>query len=166
MKRAKPTSSRITELPDDYDERKPATTEELEMPVLDALIYLIPLSFLHLMLDILVHQQYLQEYTVREVAWRTLRAIPVLGLIRCIVHRLPPRPRQFVFFLASVASGLFLIHSTNNHGYYHVMKKAPSLGTLWVWSVVESELSLAIASLGIAGGYMYFWEGGSLNLYK
>jgi len=42
--------------------------------------------------------------------------------------------------------------------YYAVLKRAPAIGTLWVWSVVELELKWALVSvLGV--GAWGWWMG-------
>ena len=38
------------------------------------------------------------------------------------------------------------------------MKRAPTLGCLWIWSVIELDLGLAVASLACAGAFL--WRGG------
>lgn len=47
---------------------------------------------------------------------------------------------------------------TNSFGYMAVMKQAPPLGCLWVWSVIELDLAWAVLSL--AGTGMFVWLGG------
>jgi len=66
--------------------------------------------------------------------------------------------RRAVFFLTSVGAGCYLIYVTNSFGYMAVMKQAPPLGCLWVWSVIELELHWAVLSL--AGVGIYVWAGG------
>ncbi len=66
--------------------------------------------------------------------------------------------RQVFFLATSVGAGCYLIHVTNRYGYLAVMRQAPPLGCLWVWSVVELDLALAVLSLACAGGYM--WQKG------
>ncbi len=74
----------------------------------------------------------------------------------------PERTRQtltqiFFFCVANIA-GCYLIYAANTQGYYAVMKRAPPLGTLWVWSVIEMKLPFAVGSLLIAGTYVYYGE--------
>jgi len=57
-----------------------------------------------------------------------------------------------------VGAGCHLIYSSNEEAYFAVMKRAPPLGTLWVWSVIEMKLEVAVLSVGVVGGY--FWLGG------
>lgn len=66
--------------------------------------------------------------------------------------------RQAVFFVTSLVAGCYLIHISNKYTYLAVMKQSPSIGCLWIWSVVEMDLSLSLLSL--AGAYVYFWQGG------
>jgi hypothetical protein len=46
----------------------------------------------------------------------------------------------------------------NVYDYYAVMKQAPPLGTLWVWSVIEMKLPYALVGLVANLGYMW-WKG-------
>lgn len=54
--------------------------------------------------------------------------------------------------------GCYLIHITNVYGYLAVMKNAPGIGCLWIWSVVELDLLWAVPSLGICIGFLK-WKG-------
>ncbi|KAK2792068.1 hypothetical protein FQN52_004178 [Onygenales sp. PD_12] len=58
----------------------------------------------------------------------------------------PPSAKSFLFLPMAVLLGAQLISMTNEASYYAVMKTAPSIGTLWVWSVLE--LSAMPALLG------------------
>ncbi|GAD96062.1 conserved hypothetical protein [Paecilomyces variotii No. 5] len=59
----------------------------------------------------------------------------------------PPTLRTLVFLPLAVALGAKLVALTNEAGYYAVMKRAPSIGTLWVWSILE--LSAGAAAIGV-----------------
>ena len=63
-----------------------------------------------------------------------------------------------MFLAMSVGAGCYLIYSSNEEAYFAVMKRAPPLGTLWVWSVIEMRLGFAVGSLITVGAY--FWQGG------
>lgn len=66
--------------------------------------------------------------------------------------------RQAIFFVASVSAGCYLIHISNRYSYLAVMKQAPPLGCIWVWSVIELDLPSAVLSLACAG--LFLWQGG------
>lgn len=66
--------------------------------------------------------------------------------------------RQAIFFTASIVAGCYLIHISNKYGYIAVMKRSPPLGCIWVWSVIELNLTLSVLSLACALGF--FVQGG------
>lgn len=66
--------------------------------------------------------------------------------------------RQGIFFVASAIAGCYLIHVSNSYGYLAVMKQAPPIGCLWVWSVIELDLAWAVLSLAISAGFL--WQRG------
>ena len=47
---------------------------------------------------------------------------------------------------------------SNEEPYFAVMKRAPPLGTVWVWCVLEQRLEVAVLGIAVVGGY--FWFGG------
>ncbi len=55
-------------------------------------------------------------------------------------------------------TGCHLIHITNEFGYMAILKRSPPLGCLWVWSIIELNLPLALLSLACSGGF--FLQGG------
>lgn len=55
----------------------------------------------------------------------------------------------------SVSSGCYLVYISNNYSYMAVMKRAPPLGCLWLWAVMELDLLYAVPSLLVAIGYTY-----------
>ncbi len=79
-----------------------------------------------------------------------------------LVPGLPPRYqaalRQLIFFTTSSYAGCYLIHITNTSGYMAVMKQAPPLGCLWIWSAIELELPWAVLSL--TGAVAFLWQRG------
>lgn len=51
-----------------------------------------------------------------------------------------------LFYLSlAIVLGGWLVHTTNEAGYYAVMKRTPSIGTMWVWCVLE--ISSPVAAL-------------------
>ncbi|KAM7218374.1 hypothetical protein V8F06_006297 [Rhypophila decipiens] len=141
--------------------------------ILDTLLWSVSITMLHFTLDVLVQHQ----YSVNSIEWskvwaRTGQAWLVFAMLVYTLHlhpsspkivpRLPdrvqPAVRQAVFFSTSICAGCYLIHITNNFGYLAVMKQAPPVGCLWVWSVVELELPWAVLSLAIDGLFLW-WRG-------
>lgn len=69
-----------------------------------------------------------------------------------------PVARQTTFFSISLVAGCYLIYITSEYSYLAVLKQAPPVGALWVWSVIELNLGLAVLTL--AGSGLFFWQGG------
>lgn len=71
----------------------------------------------------------------------------------------PPALKTLVFLPVSVLLGAHLIAITNGEPYYAVMKKAPAVGTIWIWCILE--LSFGAAVLGALGPLIWgvWWMG-------
>ncbi|KAJ5457889.1 hypothetical protein N7475_009277 [Penicillium sp. IBT 31633x] len=71
----------------------------------------------------------------------------------------PPALRTLVFLPVAVLLGTHLIAITNGEPYYAVMRKAPAVGTIWVWCILE--LSFGAALLGALGPLVWgvWWMG-------
>lgn len=146
-------------------------TEDVN-PWLDTLLLAVSLSALHFTLEALTVHQYAAELVWRHVFWHTvLQAFPVLFLLIHFMHghlasiRTSKRTadaidglKQLLFVVIANVAGCYLIYLTNDKGYMAVMKNAPSIGTLWVWSVIELGLIGALA--GVAGPGAYAWYHG------
>ncbi|KAJ9656561.1 hypothetical protein H2201_008494 [Coniosporium apollinis] len=128
----------------------------------EAILYASSLSMLHFTLDVLVYNQYRQEIIWSEIFRRVATVFPVLILVVYMLHSQTasrfPLLKQLLFFGTSVAAGCYMIFSGNTRGYFAVMKRAPPVGTLWVWSVIEMQLPYAVASVVAVLGYLW-WNG-------
>ncbi|KAI4696195.1 uncharacterized protein J4E88_000367 [Alternaria novae-zelandiae] len=131
-------------------------------PLGDSILYSISMAVLHLTLDVLVYSQYREDILWNEILWRAFTAWPIFILAVYLTHvdfsyRFPIL-RDATFFGGSVVAGCYLIYSGNKHGYFYVMKSAPPVGTLWIWSVVEMSLPFAVTSVAAVLGYIW-WNG-------
>ncbi|KAK2015633.1 hypothetical protein LZ32DRAFT_656351 [Colletotrichum eremochloae] len=150
---------------DDDDEAKLSPAMER---VMDTLLWTVSLAMVHGTLDVLVQNQYAKEIEYPVVIGRTLAAFLVLSFLFYNLHEHPTSPnlvpglplrfqhpiRQAVFFVASTWAGCHLIYITNKFSYLYILKQAPTLGCLWIWSVLELDLAVAVASLAAAGAYL------------
>ena len=133
--------------------------EELPGPLSHALLYAVTFTMLHFTLDVLVHNQYRISIGWDLIFQRAATAFPALLLL---IYFFRPRAAtvwaQALFLAGSVGAGCYLVKSSNEDPYFAVMKRAPPLGTLWIWCVLEQRLEVAVAGLAVVGGY--FWWGG------
>ena len=148
------TTSSASEVPD-------TTTSYL-----DILLYTATLTMLHFTLTLLVHHQYATTPpSLGSILYTSSVASPTPALILLLVSILHPRSSQLfaqiLFAFLSVAAGAWLVHASNEDAYMAVMKKAPPLGTLWVWSIVEMRWEWAVGCLGVVAGWGW-WKGYSM----
>lgn len=120
-------------------------------PVGDAIFWAACLTMFHFTLDVLVYNQYAQETVWPAIYKRTGTILPILFLVIYISRtNLAKRlgvVRQMFFFAVAVGTGCYLIHAGNTYDYLAVMKQAPPLGTIWVFSVIEMDVWFAASSL-------------------
>ncbi|KAK4870633.1 hypothetical protein LT330_004981 [Penicillium expansum] len=71
----------------------------------------------------------------------------------------PPALKTLVFLPLAAVLGAHLISVTNGEPYYAVMKKAPAVGTIWIWCILE--LSFGAAVIGALGPLIWgvWWMG-------
>ncbi|KAH6893357.1 hypothetical protein B0T10DRAFT_559347 [Thelonectria olida] len=136
---------------------------------LEAMLWTFTLAIIHFTFEVLVQSQYGMDIEWPAVWGRTARAWTVFIFIFYPLHPHDANPklvpyvpqkyqhhiRQFIFFAMSLACGPYLIHISNRYGYMAVMKRAPPLGCLWLWSIVELDLVWAVLSLSITVAYSY-----------
>lgn len=131
-------------------------------PISNAIFLTLSLSMVHFTLDVLVYQQYRQEIEWGPIFRRTgsilLPLFVVIWLLCSRTAMKVPLLRQVLFLGIAVAAGCYTIFVGNNYTYYAVMKQAPPLGTLWIWSVYEMELKWALVSVVVDVGYL-LWKG-------
>ncbi|KAI9790786.1 MAG: hypothetical protein M1816_004744 [Peltula sp. TS41687] len=119
-------------------------------------------------MTVLVHNQYAQALDVPSI----LRSGPVWAafpLLMCIiypVHYLKAEAAtaytdalvELGLLVLSLVVGAQLVGVVSDRPYLAVMKRAPALGTVWVWTVVEvSWFTGVVGLLGVAG---WAWKRG------
>lgn len=134
-------------------------------PLGNAVFWSFTLSMIHFTLDVLVYNQYAQEILYRHIFQRTAVILPVLFFIVYIVGTETANKfataKQVMLCGIGVVAGCYTIHITNVYDYFYVLKQAPPLGTLWIWSVIEMRLPFAAACVALNMGYLW-WQGYSV----
>ncbi|KAG0129147.1 hypothetical protein HOY82DRAFT_417441 [Tuber indicum] len=134
------------------------TEEEVFGPGMQAFSLTIPLCMLLGTFDYLVHLQYRQEVDLNEIIWKVIKASPAIFTINCAFHsRRNWLSAQVLFFAISALAGCWLVRAVNRTGYYAVMKRAPQVGTLWIWAAVEMSLVPVLGSCLLVGGYSWYF---------
>lgn len=129
-------------------------------PVGDAVFWAVCLCMFHFTLDVLTFQQYRQEIEWAPIWKRTALVLPILWLLVYVMRSPTARKvevvRQLFFLAVGVGAGCYTIYVGNVYDYYAVMKQAPPLGTLWVWSVIEMQLPYALVGVVSNLAFMYY----------
>ncbi|KAK4998372.1 hypothetical protein LTR66_002384 [Elasticomyces elasticus] len=136
-----------------------AASEDPLGPFGDAVFFTLSLSMLHFTLDVLVYHQYRQDIAWDEIFARTTTVLPILFFLIYMLHTETasklPVVKQLFFLSIAVTAGCYMVFAGNTYDYFAVMKRAPPVGTLWIWSVIEMRLPYAVASLVAVGGFMW-----------
>ncbi|EGO03399.1 hypothetical protein SERLA73DRAFT_174865 [Serpula lacrymans var. lacrymans S7.3] len=142
--------------------------EEEETPLADeifsAAILIMPFTFFFLLMDILIHQQYARQPGFKELAGRLANNIPILSLFVFYTSRhKADRRTQALLFLISLFVGPRMIWLINRGSWLVNMRQCPPFATVWLYAVVQMNLGLAVASLILIFGWVW-WSGMKLLL--
>jgi hypothetical protein len=135
---------------DNTPAREPPSDDDKLTPLPEAVLYAVTMAVCHFTLDVLVYNQYREDIIWAEIITRAATALPIFFLLVYLSHlELPtrfPLLRNLAFFAGGIAAGSYLVHSGNKHGYFYVMKAAPPVATLWVWSTMEMDVQYSALS--------------------
>ncbi|KAG2348804.1 hypothetical protein BDR05DRAFT_1055754 [Suillus weaverae] len=145
------------------DIQKPGeTTDNVEpLPLADeifnAVVFIMPLTFFLIMMDILIHQQYAQHPTAGEVAGRLLTNFPILSIFVFYTTRHKANPRtQLALFILSLGVGPRMIWLINHGSWLVNMRQCPQFATIWLYAVVQLDLNWAVLALVMTGAWAWF----------
>jgi hypothetical protein len=131
-------------------------------PVGDAVFWTVCLCMVHFTLDVLVYNQFAQDVDWSAIWSRTGTMLPIMFLVVYMLRSDLARRlgifRQLFFLVVGVATGCYMIHAGNRYQYFAVMKQAPPLGTLWIYSVLEMDLLFAAGSLLLNVGFLLWGD--------
>ncbi|KAG6813490.1 hypothetical protein H0H92_010515 [Tricholoma furcatifolium] len=155
---------------------QPIAEEEEDAPlaeeIFNATVFIIPMSFLLLLMEILIHFQYGKHPTLKDLVDRMVPGVPIsVPGFAPYSGPLYPHPAmryksqrsmQFFLFVLGALSGSRMIYLLNRGPWLVNMKQCPPLATAWVYSVVQLELMPAVINLFVVGIYVW-WQGLSLR---
>ncbi|TEB30133.1 hypothetical protein FA13DRAFT_1733951 [Coprinellus micaceus] len=146
------------------DQKSGTVVEEFveeSLPIADeifnAVLYIIPVSFLLLMMEILIHQQYRQAASLQAILDRMIPGIPIVSLLVFYTLRYKSyRMMQLFLFVVSLLTSTRLIYLINRGNYKTNMKQDPPLATLWIYTIVQLDLGPAVLSLLTTGSFVWW----------
>lgn len=155
-------------------------------PLIDTVLLSLPLAAVHFTLAFLAAHQYAQNIPVGQLVRESaIVAFPILTFLihfahghiisfgsgRILHHKmLKPTARNITIYLVptlrtafflplAIYLGISLVLITNESPYYAVMKRAPAIGTLWVWCVLEMSVGAALLGVLCPIGWGMLWRG-------
>lgn len=136
---------------DREDESVPLAEE-----IFNAITIIIPISFLLLLMEILIHFQYGKHPTLHALVDRMLSGVPVLSIFIFYTTRYKSyRSMQLFLFVLGILSGSRMLYLLDRGSWVVNMQQCPPLATVWVYTIVQLDLLPAVVSLGVIG--MYVW---------
>ncbi|KIK98761.1 hypothetical protein PAXRUDRAFT_823544 [Paxillus rubicundulus Ve08.2h10] len=139
----------------DVDDGPPPLAEE----IFNALVIIMPHTFFLIMMDILIHHQYAKQPTIRDIADRLVNTFPIMAIFMFYtVRHKDDTIAQLALFLLSLGVGPRMIWLVNRGSWLTNLAQCPQVATIWLYTVVQLRLSLALLSLALIGGWTW-WTG-------
>ncbi|THH17942.1 hypothetical protein EW146_g2944 [Bondarzewia mesenterica] len=162
LKKVSETASFTETKPGQIKDQKDELNDEewpLAEEIFAAVTIIVPMSFLLLLMYILIHFQYGQQPQYGVIAERMISGVPILSIFIFYTNRHKrDRYAQSLLFILAIVVGTRMIHQVNYGSWLKNMQQCPPLGTLWVYSIVQLDLGLAVLSL-CAVGIWVWWTG-------
>ncbi|KAH8552347.1 hypothetical protein BGW37DRAFT_424718 [Umbelopsis sp. PMI_123] len=125
--------------------------------VLQAVFLAFPFSFLFATFEVTVQVQYSEPWSYRQLGWRMLHVLPALIPLIYVTNRYKPtRVMQALMTISSVVVGAFLLYTVHKSPSMGQMLRAPGLATIWIYLIVQLDLTPAVITLAIVGVYYYY----------
>jgi len=132
--------------------------EQVETPfaeeILNAMLLIAPFTFLLVMMDVVVHQQYAQKADLKVIVERLVSALPILSIFIYYTNKHKGNWRaKYLFFALSLAVGPRLVWVVNRAAWGVVMQQSPPLSVLWIYTIYQMDLGPAVLSLVFVGAW-------------
>ncbi|KAI9063361.1 hypothetical protein FKP32DRAFT_1650961 [Trametes sanguinea] len=122
-----------------------------------ALYLVIPMSFMLLLMEILVHYQYGRKPDYDTLRDRLVSGVPIIAFFVFYSNRYKTDRRvQIALFWLSCICGTRLVWLLNRGNWLTVMKQCPPIATAWIYAVVQLDLGPAVLSLMVAAGFTWY----------
>ena len=125
---------------------------------LDSLLISIPLVTLYASLDFIVHAQYdyVDDFYPR-ILNRHAPLLPVMIIMIMITSSFQSSKfAQFAFAIVSCLCGCLLIHYSQDNGTFGSMLLTPGLAILWIYFIIQMNLTLAVVTL--LGNILFYYR--------
>ncbi|OJT13339.1 hypothetical protein TRAPUB_10105 [Trametes pubescens] len=161
LKQAGTSGSKVPEVGNDEEDYE---ISPLADEIFRALYLVIPMSFMLLLMEILVHNQYGRHASFEALRDRLLSGVPILFVFVFYTNRYKADKRmQAALFWLSCIAGTRLIWLMNRGNWLVVMRQCPPIATAWIYAVIQLNLAPAVLSLVVAATFTWY-KGYKLNI--
>ncbi|KAF8974229.1 hypothetical protein BDZ97DRAFT_1751072 [Flammula alnicola] len=139
-----------------------ATQDSTEVPslsddIFNAVLLIIPFSSILLLMEILIRQQYGKTASMEAIMDRMVPGVPILSIFIFYTVRYKQHRRiQTLLFTISVLVGSRMLYLIDNASWLVNMKQCPALATIWIYTIVQLDLELAVVSLLTVGAFVWW----------
>ncbi|KAK0230832.1 hypothetical protein IW262DRAFT_1340754 [Armillaria fumosa] len=127
--------------------------------IFDAVVLIIPFTFLLVMMEILIHQQYGKVATLKILTDKLISGVPILSVFIFYTTRYKShRTMQFIFFVIANVVGPRMVYLLSRGSWLVNMKQCPPLATIWVYTIFQLDLGPAVLNLALVVAYVW-WKG-------
>ncbi|KAK0468306.1 uncharacterized protein EV420DRAFT_1503711 [Desarmillaria tabescens] len=124
--------------------------------IFDAVVLIIPFTFLLVMMEILIHQQYGRVATLEILTDKLISGVPILSVFIFYTTRYKShRTMQFIFFVIANVVGPRMVYLLSRGSWLVNMKQCPPLATIWVYTIFQLNLGPAVLNLVIVVAYVW-----------
>ncbi|EJF63001.1 hypothetical protein DICSQDRAFT_83823 [Dichomitus squalens LYAD-421 SS1] len=149
-----PKSTTVDERAEDEEEGLSPFAEE----VFNSMMLVIPMSFMLLLMEILVHFQYGRQPDYLAIFKdRMLASVPIISVFIFYSNRYKSHLyMQAGFFVLACIVGPRLVWLINRGNWLVVMRQSPPLATAWIYAIVQLNLLPAALNLIIVLGFGWY----------
>ncbi|KAG7449271.1 uncharacterized protein BT62DRAFT_888232 [Guyanagaster necrorhizus] len=127
--------------------------------IFDAVVLIIPFTFLLVLMEILIHRQYGKEATLKILTDKLISSVPILSVFIFYTTRYKAhRTMQFGFFIIAGVVGPRMVYLLSRGSWLVNMKQCPPLATIWVYTIFQLDLGPAVLNLIGVAAYVW-WKG-------
>ncbi|KAF9572431.1 hypothetical protein EC968_009909 [Mortierella alpina] len=125
--------------------------------VFEGIFFSIPTTCLFVVMDILVHRQFGEDYGASDIFHKVIKVFPVILFMVYFSNKSKnSKFTQAVMFVTSVICGCYFLHTMFRSPAMGIMLRAPGIITILVYCIVQLNLLPAFISLALCGLYYKF----------
>ncbi|KAF9374271.1 hypothetical protein CPB97_012187 [Podila verticillata] len=133
-------------------------TKEVERDyIFEGIFFSIPTTCLFVVMDILVHRQFGEDYGSGDIFHKIVKVFPAILIMVYFSNKSKNNKfTQAAMFVISTLCGCYFLHTMFRSPAMGIMLRAPGIITILVYCIVQLNLLPAVISLALCGLYYKF----------